>query len=244
MRRPLLLLDAYLEDDPRPSWSPLVERAGRDVEWVRVADGAAPSWPLRSYAAVIQTGSAACLPDGVPWAPAVLPLLREVVDRSIPYLGVCWGHQALAEALGGPGTVVKRPLPEVGVRPVRRAAQPDPVLDALPAVFDVMISHEDEIGALPAGLVALAASEGCATQAVRVVDRPAWGVQFHPEMGRSEAAGLLARRARRHPELGLVLEDELARYDAAPRVGPALFDAFFREVGRREAAGPGGPGST
>ncbi len=231
--RHLLFLDCYVEDDATPTWGPVLAAAGRPVTAVRVArDGSLPD-PSR-FAGVLMSGSAACLPDGVPWAPRLLRWMDGVLDANVPYLGVCWGHQVLGEVLGGSGTVVKRDAPEVGVRTVRVLDPSDPLLGTMPPAFDVMISHEDEVAFAPAGTSVIASSQACPIHGLRVDGRDAWGVQFHAEMARVEVAALLGRRARRHPELGLDPSEELVRYDGAPPVRDRMFRAFFDMVDARE----------
>lgn len=229
--RPLLLIDAYVEDDARPTWAPYLTGGGRPLQIVRVARGEALPTDPTAYAAVVQTGSAACLPDGVDWAPGVLRFLSDVVARDVPYLGVCWGHQLLAAAVGDASAVRKMARPEVGVLPVTVHDPGDALLSALPPQFPVMISHEDEVAApVPAGLEIVASSEACPVHALRVPGQRQWGVQFHAEMPRHEVEALLHRRSRRHPELGLDVPAALAAWEAAPRLAPRLFGRFLALV--------------
>jgi len=238
-RRPVLLLDAYVEDDIQVSWGPAMALARRPVHRVGVARGEPLPDDLGAFAAVLVSGSAACLPDGVPWIDPVLPFVRRVVDQGVPMLGVCFGHQVLAEALGGAGSVAKMGTPEVGVRTIEVLDGRDPLLGGFGPRFDVMVSHEDEVPVpVPSGLTVIARSVACDVHGVRVEDRPVWGVQFHSEMPRSEVVGLLHRRARRSPEMGLDPAQELARYDATPSTRDALFGRFFSLVDGLEAGHP------
>jgi len=122
--------------------------------------------------------------DRHPWLRPDKALVRELIERELPVLGVCFGSQLLAEAAGG----VVRPCaaPEVGWYGVELTAdgRADPLLGFLPQRFESLQYHSYE-WLLPPGAVALASSAIC-LQAFRLRDRPVWGVQFHPEVTESD----------------------------------------------------------
>src|SRR5690606_26145464 len=91
--------------------------------------------------------------------------------------GICFGHQLLAEALGG--RVEPNPRGrEMGTVQIELVER-DPLLGADPALA-VNMSHVDSVVGLPAGAVVLARSERDPHAAIRFADS-AYGVQFHPE---------------------------------------------------------------
>ena len=130
---------------------------------------------------VVVTGSAAMVTDGDPWIEATAAWLREAVTAGLPVLGICFGHQLLAHALGGrvdwnPAGV------EVGSVDVAStpAAADDPLFRNLPSLFKANMSHRQSVLELPPGAVHLARSSLDPHAAFRWGPR-AWGVQFHPE---------------------------------------------------------------
>jgi GMP synthase (glutamine-hydrolysing) len=122
--------------------------------------------------------------DEQPFIREVGERMREAVDRGTPLLGVCFGAQALAWALGA--EVRKAPIREMGFEPIR------PTRDA---ADDLLLSHYDDgdhafqwhmdTYDLPDGATLLATGDGVRHQAFRVGDR-AWGVQFHFEIDADE----------------------------------------------------------
>lgn len=120
--------------------------------------------------------------DLYPWLIPEKAAIREaVVERRLPFLGICLGHQLLADALGG--SCRKMAAPEIGVHKVILTdnAAADPLFQGLPATKEVLQWHAVEVAALPPGATVLATSPACSVQAMRVGDR-AWGVQYHVEI--------------------------------------------------------------
>jgi len=152
-------------------------RGGYDVVDPR-NDGASLPAP-GSAAAFVITGSAANVPNREAWMHRTEAWLREVVGEGTPTFGICFGHQILAQALGG--EVQKNPRGrEMGSVSVERVAD-DPIFGALPARFEANVTHVDTVVRLPPGATPLARSALEDHQAVRFAER-CYGVQFHPEM--------------------------------------------------------------
>jgi len=104
----------------------------------------------------------------------------EYLDRAdFPVLGICAGHQFMALHLGGDAKPSK--VPEFGKARLV-VDKHDTLFDGLPKSFDVWENHNDEVAALPPGFERLAHSENCGVQAMRSLDRPLFGLQFHPEV--------------------------------------------------------------
>lgn len=122
--------------------------------------------------------------DEHPWLRAEKELIRQAVtELGLPYLGLCLGHQLLAEALGG--EVRPSAVPEVGVMSVF-VTEDDQDSDAslfagVPESFETLQWHSAEVTVMPPGAECLATSLDCAVQAMRWGDR-AFSAQFHVEV--------------------------------------------------------------
>lgn len=137
--------------------------------------------PLVEVAAIVITGSAAMVTEHTEWMERTAVWLREAVTRQVPLLGICFGHQLLAEALGGGVGYNPRGL-EVGTATIRleNGAQEDALFAGMPEEFSAQVSHRQSVLRLPVGARLLAWSDRDPHQAF-AVGACAWGVQFHPE---------------------------------------------------------------
>ncbi|MBL7008686.1 MAG: glutamine amidotransferase [Planctomycetes bacterium] len=135
-----------------------------------------------AFAGAVLTGSPAMVTDREPWMLELEDWLRGAIAGGLPMLGICFGHQLLASALGG--VVGDHPAGmELGTVEVRLtpAAAADPLFGGLPAHFPVQATHLQTVLEAPPGAVVLARNDHEACHAVRFADR-VWGVQFHPEI--------------------------------------------------------------
>ncbi len=120
--------------------------------------------------------------DVHPWlAPEKAVIAEAVRAREMPFLGVCLGHQLLADALGG--EVAAMQSPEVGILDVELTGEGrrDPVIGSAPRSFKALQWHGAEVTRLPPDAVVLARSPVCPVQAFRVGDS-AFGIQYHVEL--------------------------------------------------------------
>ncbi|MFP3523230.1 glutamine amidotransferase [Pantoea sp. SIMBA_072] len=132
----------------------------------------------------ILSGSWAMVTDHADWSERSAVWIRAAMDNGLPLLGVCYGHQLMAYALGG--EVADNPNGwERGLLPINcmPEAQRDPLLKKLPQDFSVWLSHRQSVISAPqqAQVLAASARDGC--QIVRYSPQ-ALSVQFHPEFSR------------------------------------------------------------
>lgn len=168
--------------------------AGDYEDWIRQGMGVSPAQarvvdvaaeerlpPLEEVAAVAVTGSGAMVTEQEAWMVRSAGWLRQVAEAGIPVLGICFGHQLLAFALGGEVDDNPRGV-EVGTVTIQLtpAAGEDPLFAALPQRIPVQVSHTQSVTVLPPGATLLACSDMEPHQAFSW-GKNAWGIQFHPE---------------------------------------------------------------
>jgi GMP synthase-like glutamine amidotransferase len=119
-----------------------------------------------------------------PWLHEEMAAIRDWVRAGRPYLGLCLGHQLLAQACGGHVALMDG-TPEVGIAQLPVAA--DPIFAGVPELCTCFQWHGAEVKRLPEGAVLLASSDACPIQAFRLGDA-AYGLQFHMELTHTTAA--------------------------------------------------------
>ena len=147
-----------------------------------------------TIAGAVLTGSHAMVSDRADWSEALGTWLATAVQQQTPVLGICYGHQLLAHALGGEvgPNEVGREMGTVRIH-LHPAAQEDPLFARLPASFAAQATHLQSVLRPPAGATVLAHNEHDACHAFRWGDA-AWGVQFHPEFSAGHMRGYIRAR--------------------------------------------------
>ena len=159
--------------------------AADGVAWTAVElDEGEPIPPLGDYDALWVMGGPMDVWQEAehPWLVPEKAAIREaVLEREMPFLGVCLGHQLLADALGG--TVGPMAEAEVGILEVAltEAGRTDPLMRGLPAKGTCLQWHGAAVLEPPPDARVLAASPACAVQAIGL-GRHAWGLQYHVEL--------------------------------------------------------------
>lgn len=104
---------------------------------------------------------------------------RAIFELGIPVLGICYGHQLVAQALGG--TVANTGVAEYG-KTEMSATSSSLLLRELPETQDVWMSHRDSVSEVPPGFVCVASTPSAAVAVMEDRERRFFGVQFHPEV--------------------------------------------------------------
>ena len=179
------------------TFSAMAHEFGDFEDWVIAATGEAPGLfviadgveeaipPLEQLSGIIITGSHLMVSDGGPLVEFWAQTLRSATMQSLPVLGICYGHQLLAQALGG--LVADHPagleLGQVEVE-MTTAAQDDPLFSVLPPKFSAYTTHLQSIQGLSAGASVCGGNQFEPHHAVRF-SPSTWGVQFHPEFNQA-----------------------------------------------------------
>lgn len=177
-----------------PHWIRVAARLRADEAVVVDVQAGEPLPSREGFAGAIVTGSAAMVTDRADWSESSAQWLRDAAHAGMPVLGICYGHQLLAHALGG----------EVGWLPAGRemgtvalelhdAAEHDPLFAGLPERFAAQATHLQTVLRAPEGATVLARSVHDACHAFRWGER-AWGVQFHPEFSATHMRGYVRAR--------------------------------------------------
>jgi GMP synthase (glutamine-hydrolysing) len=212
-------------------------RRGEFASWIRAGVGDAWGGPWHEHdlrtdvpppapssaSAFILTGSASNVTERAAWMTRAEPYLRELATSGAPVLGICFGHQIIAHALGG--KVTKNPRGrEIGTVPVTKVVD-DPLWHGLGDPFAVNATHVESVVALPPGARLLATTALDPFAAYALGDRVRC-VQFHPEIDGDAMRGYIGARAHFMRDEGL--DPEHARARAHDADGAAILKSFVR----------------
>ena len=167
----------------------LLGEGAHDYTTLDVAAGELPK-TVTDYSAYLITGSSAGVYDPLPWIDPLKAFLVSAKGRAA-LVGVCFGHQIMAEAFGG--KVIKSPkgwgvgLHRYEVRDARDWMDPAPGVA-------IAASHQDQVVELPPGAAVVAASAFTPYGMLAYGDQPAISIQLHPEFDPPFAQALIAAR--------------------------------------------------
>ena len=151
-----------------------------DTKVVQVYKNIMPE-DISNIAAIIISGSISMVTDAEDWSLNTEKWILKIIDKGIPIMGICYGHQLLAHALGGEvayhlGGVeygeVEIELTVAGIK--------DPLTSVLPKKFTNYAAHAQTVSKLPDKAKILAGNSFEPHHAVSYGDK-VWGLQFHPE---------------------------------------------------------------
>ncbi len=142
----------------------------------------------------LTTGSRHSVNDDAQWIRDLEEFVRRVAAAGVPFIGICFGHQLLAKAMGG--SVVKS---DVGWGVGMKVVEVRPDL-GLGDSYQVLTSHQDQVEALPPGGEILGWNEHCPVSMLGV-GRTMVGIQGHPEFDVTYSEALMkSRRGHLIPE--------------------------------------------
>jgi GMP synthase-like glutamine amidotransferase len=177
-------------DTVRPEWTgqfgeypdmfmALLSRQDPDLEFsvYDVEQGQYPA-DIDEVDAYLITGSKSSVYDDKPWIPPLLEFVRELHHRGKKIVGICFGHQLVAEALGGKTEKSSKGW-GVGLHTHKFNTLPSWHDGDNPA-FDILVSHQDQVVSNAEGAQVLASSDFCANAVCQIGDT-ILTFQGHPE---------------------------------------------------------------
>lgn len=177
--------------DRHHGFGPMMERLLQAAEpSARVAvypvlDGVFPASPQAEDGWLV-TGSRHGVYEDLPWMRTLKDFLRRAVAARVPVVGICFGHQILAEAMGGQ---VEKSDRGWGLGVQRYATR----RSGLPSSFAIQAMHQDQVVGLPPGAEVIAGSDFCPYAALAYGDA-AVSFQGHPEFEAPFVRELIERR--------------------------------------------------
>jgi GMP synthase (glutamine-hydrolysing) len=161
-------------------------------------------------ALILSGGPSSVYEDGAP------QVRGELFEAGVPVLGICYGFQAMAQALGG--DVAHTGLREYGGTTVDARPEQSVLFHGQPTEQSVWMSHGDSVTAAPEGFQVVAETPGTPVAAFEHTERRLFGVQWHPEVrhstfGQQVLVNFLTRGAGIEPDwtTGSVIEEQVAR---------------------------------
>lgn len=151
----------------------------------------------------------------------------DLFQAGVPVLGICYGFQAMSNALGG--DVARTGLREYGATAVKATGEARSILAGTPEDQSVWMSHGDSVHGAPEGFEVLATSEGAPVAAIADEERRLYGVQWHPEVkhsahGQTVLENFLFKGARLTPDwtTGNIVEEQVERIREQIGTGRAI----------------------
>lgn len=149
------------------------EILGEDIKKYNAMDHEFPEDPE----VVIISGSTSGIYEDEEWINNLVEKTSEYIENDIPVLGLCFGHQVIAKAMGA--NVVQMEDYEIGYRPVK--VSNGDLFEGLDTVEYPFSTHQDKVIDMPEELEAVAETDVC-VQGIQHTEKPVYGVQFHPEL--------------------------------------------------------------
>ncbi len=161
----------------------IIKGMGVDGHLVQVVDlPRGESLPhVKSCKGIVIAGSHAMVTGELSWSIDIEKWLPQCVQAKIPVLGICYGHQLLAKAMGGKVDFHPQGI-EIGTVSIEMVDNDssDPIFNGIQGPFLAHVCHSQTVTKLPETAICIAKNEYESTHAFKI-GSSAWGVQFHPE---------------------------------------------------------------
>lgn len=183
---------------------------------------------LDRFQRIVVSGSkTSCLAEEE-WVNELETLMTIAMEKRIPLIGVCYGHQILARILGTNSVLGKGKEPEFGWVKIKKTAE-SVIFNSLPKEFFSFGAHYEAVIKAPSSVRVLATSDRCSIQAFEVKDIPAWGMQFHPEVALDGAKKRFDEcRLNKSPKVLLHENESEKLYDS--KIGETIFTNFLGDL--------------
>lgn len=149
------------------------------------------------YTHLIISGSEACAFEREPWYSELENVTERFIEAEKPILGICFGHQFLAQMFCGAKSVSRAEQAEIGWTDVLLSK--DPLFDGMSNLKSLVL-HYDEVVRLDERFNVIAQSQRCGIQAFHMIGRPIWGIQFHPDFLFEDAGWIFERLEKQDPD--------------------------------------------
>lgn len=179
---------------------------------------------------VVIAGSHAMVTQNLSWSVAIEKWVPDIIHSNIPILGICYGHQLLARAMGGVVDYHAKGL-EIGTTQIELVQQDtsDLLFKGLPKKFAAHVCHSQTVTRLPDNALRIAKNSFEPNHAFRI-GQSAWGVQFHPEYDDRIMAAYAENMETMIKEAGLLLSEVLDKIEPTP-IALEILSRFGKLVG-------------
>jgi len=166
-----------------------------EIEIFEVIAGQFPT-DIDQCDAYITSGSRWGVTDGLPWVEKLSEFIRQLYLAKKGFVGICFGHQLIAQALGGEVTKSDKGW-GIGIA-FSDIIKQKSWMEPLQPTLDLVVSHQDQISRLPQDSQVLLSNSFCPYAMVQVGEH-FLGIQGHPEFSRSYSLALMNSRKDRIP---------------------------------------------
>ena len=176
------------------------------------------------YDGYLVTGSAYGVYDDAPFIPKLMALIQDIFAAGKPLVGVCFGHQIVAQALGGHAVKFDGGW-GIGTMTIKIVGKAD-WIPANTGQLELIHVHQDQVIALPPGAVRLAQSDFCQNAAF-AIGKQVFAIQGHPEFTPAYTNALIdIREGRIGKERASTARISLQKAHDGRQVGGWILDFF------------------